>query len=105
MENCLPLPRDGTNYPPRSIIMTYLVRSLYEHSFASSEDQAHELAYQYLCQMMRNKLPESKLWVKVINVENDAVQVITPLMPTSRVYYDEFTGLQVQFYHTQIMTI
>lgn len=105
LRNCISLQRDGANHSPRSDIMTYLVRSLYQHSFATSEEQAHTLAYQYLCDMMRNKLPESRLWVKVINVETDAVQVVTPVSPTSRVYYDEFTGLQVQFFHTQIMTI
>lgn len=96
---------DGTNHPPRSNIMAYLIRTLYQHSFASTEEQAHEIAHQYLADMVRNQLPDTHTWAKVINCDSQAVQTITPVMPTAHTYTHEPSGQVITFYHTQIMTI
>ena len=85
--------------------MAYLTRTLFQHSFSSTKEQAEDIAHQYLADMANTNLPSSHVWAKVIDCETQAVQTITPVMPTSHQYRHEPSGRDITFYHTQFMNI
>ncbi len=85
--------------------MAYLIRTLYQHSYSSTKDQAEDIAHQYLADMVNTRLAPSHVWAKIIDCETQAVQTITPVMPTRHQYRHEPSGRDITFYHTQFMNI
>lgn len=85
--------------------MAYLIRTLYQHSFASTKDQAEDIAHQYIAEMVINKFPASNTWAKVIDCETQSVQTLTPYIPTECEYKHAASGHVITVYHTQFMNI
>lgn len=85
--------------------MAYLVRSMFQRSYVSTEKQAEILACQYLAEIVLHELPESYQWARVIDCATQESKTYSLVKPSSFVHHDEFTDKDITIYQTQIMTL
>lgn len=57
--------------------MRYLIRTLYQHTYATKMWQAEDVAKDYITDMVKAGLPSERIWARIIDMNTNMFRLVT----------------------------